>query len=348
MKILKTNNAFKNILGLTLMATITLTSCSKNDDHDNPIIIETSQPDGEALKEAFLTNREEAVQTTIINADTGGSMYGEQGTELIFNPNAFLDANGNPVTGEVTVELIESYSRVDMLLMDMPTNGKRPNGDVETLISGGEFFINATKDGENLQPNGGFMLVAPTPNNEFDDDMRIFNGQDVDCDGAGNCSDQDDEIVWEEDLQNGIEPRDALNPNGEYSVGYSSFISQFGWTNIDKWYNDPRPKTTIYVDVPDGYNNENSAVYISYDGEPTALGSMDVWDSDLEMYTEHYGLIPIGLEVHFILLSQVDDQWNYAVHSATIEENHIECFCDPLEIDGISEDDLIDIINNLP
>lgn len=348
MKNLKTNSAFKNILGFTLMATITLTSCSKNDDHDNPIIIETPQPDGEALKEAFLTNREEAVQTTTINADTGGSMYGEQGTELIFNPNAFLDSNGDPVTGAVTVELIESYSRVDMLLMDMPTNGKRPNGDIETLISGGEFFINATQDGEKLQPNGAFMLVAPAANNQFDEDMKVFDGKNVDCDGDANCNDQDGDIVWEENEQNGVEPRDVEGPNGEYSIGYSTFIGQFGWTNIDKWYNDPRPKTTIYVDVPDGYDNTNSAVYISYDGEPTALGNMDVWDPELEMFSEHYGLIPIGLEVHFIFLSQIDGEWNYAVHSATIEENHIECFCDPLEIDGITEEALATIINGLP
>lgn len=88
---LKTNNLFKNILGLTLIATVTLTSCNKNDDSDiNPIVIETPLPDGEALKEAFLSNRDEAVQTNIIDAATGGTINGEQGTELFFNPNAFF------------------------------------------------------------------------------------------------------------------------------------------------------------------------------------------------------------------------------------------------------------------
>lgn len=346
---LKTNNVLKNILGITFIAAITLTSCNKNDDNDiNPIIIETPLPDGEALKEAFLSNRDEAVQANIIDATAGGSIIGEQGTELVFNPNIFIDSNGDPVTGDVTIELIEVYKKADMLLMDMPTNGKRPNGDIETLVSGGEFFVNATQNGEDLQLNAAFMLVAPAANNEFDNDMKLFNGREDDCDGAGECSEQDDDIVWEEDEQNGLEPRDGIGATGGPAIGYSAFVSQFGWTNIDKWYSDPRPKTTIFVDLPEGYDNTNCAVYLSYDGEPTALAPMDRWISETELLTEHYGLIPIGLEVHFILVSQVEDEWTYAIHGTTIEEDHIECFCDPSELDDIDFDALAELINDLP
>lgn len=232
--------------------------------------------------------------------------------------------------------------------MDMPTNGKRPNGDIETLVSGGEFFVNATQDGEDLQLNTAFMLVAPAANNEFDNDMRLFNGREDDCDGAGNCSEQDDDIVWEEDEQNGLEPRDGIGATGGPAIGYSAFVSEFGWTNIDKWYSDPRPKTTIFVDLPEGYDNTNCAVYLSYDGESTALAPMDRWISETELLTEHYGLIPIGLEVHFILVSQVEDEWTYAIHGTTIEEDHIECFCDPNELDDIDFEALAELINDLP
>ena len=98
-------------LGLTFMTTLSLTSCSTTDDNDiNEVIIEAHQPNGEALEQAFLTNRDEALQTTIINAETGGSFIGEQGTELIFNANSFLDTNGNPVTGDVSIkEIIKTF-----------------------------------------------------------------------------------------------------------------------------------------------------------------------------------------------------------------------------------------------
>jgi len=341
---------FKNIFTLILVMTLFFTSCNSDDDnsgYEEPII-ETPQPDGEALQQNFLDNRGESIQTGTIEAETGGSIYGEQGTELVFEPNAFLDGNGDPVTGDVTIELIESYKKSDMLLMNMPTIGRRSNGDIETLISGGEFFVNATKNGENLQLDGSFRLLAPSLNDEFDVDMKLFNGIDDDCNDGEKCVGPDGNIVWEEDEQNGLEPAEVMGPAGQYVWGYSTYVAQFGWTNIDKWFNDPRPKTTVYVDVPEGYNKDNCAVYLSYDGEPTALASMDMWDPELEMFTEHYGLIPIGLEVHFIFISQVDDEWNYAIHSATIEEDHVECFCDPLEIESITEEELTTLINDLP
>jgi len=84
-------NTLKNILGLTFIAALTFTGCSSDDDNngnEDPIV-ETPQPDGEALQQTFLDNRDEAVQTGIIDAETGGSIYGEQGTEIVFSANSF-------------------------------------------------------------------------------------------------------------------------------------------------------------------------------------------------------------------------------------------------------------------
>ncbi|WP_299432659.1 hypothetical protein [uncultured Aquimarina sp.] len=292
-----------------------LGSCSKNDDND--IIVEQFF-DGLELETEIIENREEALQTTILNAGGSGEVYGAEGTILYFPANSFEDQNGDPVTGAVTIELIEIYDKAKMLLTRMPTNGKRPNGDVETLVSGGEFYINAKQNGEQLQLVNDFMLFAPA--DEFDEDMRLFNGQDNDCNDETLACD----IVWEEDEQGGLEPMQREGPNGEGVSGYGGFLGNFGWTNIDRWYNDPRPKTLLQVDVPEGFNNTNSNVYVSYDGEPTALASLDIYNSETGLFSEHYGLIPIGLEVHIIFLSVQDDQYIYAIQQVTIEENHLE------------------------
>jgi hypothetical protein len=126
---------------------------------------------------------------------------------------------------------------------------------------------------------------------------------------------------------------------------YNIFRNQFGWTNIDRWYSDPRPKTTLFVDVPEGYDNTNCSVYLSYDGEPTALASFDRYDSTTALFTEHYGQIPIGLEVHFIMVSVINDQWYYAIRPATIGANHVETFT---ELQPITEVALITMIDALP
>jgi len=331
-------NVKQTIINFLLLSFIMLFlgSCSKNDDND--IVVEQFF-DGLELETEIIENRVEALQTFTLNSGGTGEIYGADGTILYFPPGSIVDQNGDPVTGAVTIELIEIYDKAKMLLTKMPTNGKRPNGDVETLVSGGEFFINATQNGEQLEVANGFQIFAPA--DEFDEDMRLFNGQGNDCDGDEMQCD----IVWEEDEQGGLEPMQREGPNGEGVNGYGGFLSNFGWTNIDRWFSDPRPKTLLQVDVPEGFNNTNSNVYVSYDGEPTALASLDIYNPETGLFSEHYGLIPIGLEVHIIFLSVQDDQYIYAIQQVTIEENH-------LEVIGTTttgtEAELIALINGLP
>jgi hypothetical protein len=163
-------------------------------------------------------------------------------------------------------------------------------------------------------------------------------------DGLITCEGDDCDLLWEEDNERNIEIGEWQTDGGIKTV-YYVFQQKFGWTNIDRWYNDPRPKTTIFVDVPEGFDNTNCTVYITYDGEPTALGSLDRYDADKKLFTEHYGLIPVGLKVHFVLVSIIDDEIHYAVQATTITENHIEVI---KSVESISEEALINLIDDLP
>ncbi|MBG6133050.1 hypothetical protein IWQ47_004286 [Aquimarina sp. EL_43] len=320
------------LLGLAILL---LGSC-KNDDND--IIIERII-NGIELQKAIKDNREEAMQTFVMNAELGGHMYGEEGTRLHFLPNSFLDQNGDPVSGSVTIELVEIYDKAKMLLTKMPTNGKRPNGDIETLKSAGEFFVNANQNGNQLQLANAFEIFSP--NEDFDPEMRLFKAADDGCDSdVIDC-----DVVWEENQEGNIDLGQGEGPNGTGVTGYSGFISNFGWTNIDRWYNDPRPKTVIYVDAPEGYDNTNCNIYVSYDGEPTALALLDTYIEETELFSEHYGLIPIGLEVHFIFVSVQDGEYTYAIQGATITEDHVEVIGSTTT--G-TEAELITLINGLP
>jgi hypothetical protein len=315
------------------MVVTTIAAC----DGDEPTI-QPPQPDAEALHQWFDASTENRVQHFTIDVSTGGNITGEHGTILQFNANDFLKLNGDAVTGTVDIELIEVYDRATMLLTKKPTNGKRDDGSISTLISGGEFYVNATQDGIQLKPKSGFTIVAPTENTgEINQDMQKF-------DGVIACEQDDCDLLWEEDGDRGIEVGEWQTTGGFKTV-YYVFQSKFGWTNIDRWYNDPRPKTTIFVDVPEGFDNTNCAVYVMYDGEPTALASFDMYDEDKKLFTEHYGLIPVGLEVHFILVSIIEDKIHYAVQAATITEDHVEVIG---AVEAISEEELIDLIHDLP
>lgn len=256
-QVMKGKNIFiAIIISMVLMA---LSSC---DDSENPA---KPKPDAAALQ--ALTDENILAQTKhfTVDATAIGKIEGNQGTIIQFSANAFLTQAGGAVTGNVDIELIEIYSRSSMLLTQKATIGKKDDGTKAMLISGGEFYVNATQGGNILKPASGYSIIVPTNNTGGPDpEMNMFNGV-VECE-RDTCK-----LVWEEQKDRKIEIGEFQDAGGVFSA-YYAFQSKFGWTNIDRWYNDPRTKTTIFVEVPEGFDNTNCAVYIVYDGEPTALG----------------------------------------------------------------------------
>lgn len=315
------------VVTLLMGGLITLGTFSCDDNKDEKSAIKPGADD--KISEVYAGYRESLKQTFTLNAAAGGEVIGKEGTTVTFYPNTFLNAKGEVVTGNVSIELIEIYKKSDMLLTNMTTQGIDAAGNISTLISAGEFFVNAKQGSDPLTAQGNFQIMAPADKTGgIDQAMKPFQGVE-ECNN-GVCKN-----VWKQ------ENRDMKIGESAYSI----FKNQFGWTNIDRWSSDPRPKTTLFVDVPTGYDNTNCSVYLSYDGEPTALASFDRYDATTALFTEHYGQIPIGLEVHFILVSVIDEQWYYSIKAATIGANHVETFT---ELQPVTEAELTTLINNLP
>ena len=335
------SSILKNVVGLSILAIFA--SCDNNNDE---IIDLQPQPDGAALTARFNDNRADAVEEFTLDASTGGVITGTQGTQIAFLPNSF-GLNGTPVTGNVSVQLIEIYDKASMLLKNRSTLGKRANGEKETLKSAGEFFVAATQGANKLTLlEMASVTSRPIAPGDLDGGMQIFRAGGVD----NNCDGIDATCDWVEADEDGdgktdnAGVRDGQGAAGTF-VTYNYNIGNFGWTNLDRWYSFTGPKTEIFIDVPDGFNQNNCAVYLSYDGEPTALARMDVWNTTLEMFTEHYGLIPVGLQVHIIMVAEINGQLNYAIQGATIVQNHIEVIP---SLSPISQAALESLINGLP
>ena len=322
---------FKHILGSILMSALLLTSCSNNDDNDGDILIRPTAEDFNNLKEAALEN---ATQTFQFNADDGSvTLTSEKGVQIYIN-GACLTLNGDAVAGTVDIEFVELFDKGNMLTTNKPTMGTLPNGDKALLISGGEFFVNATQNGAALETNCGFQMQIPSGlTGGTDNDMLLWEGR----------IDQNGNLAWDE-----VEDA-AGGQGGVFGEGdqYYGFFQSFGWSNVDRFYNDPRPKTTIMVAVPEGYNNTNSSVFISYDGEDTGLANLDTYDAGTGLFSEHYGQIPIGLECHIIFATEDGDNWKYAIKAVTIAENDVITFTEG-ETSIATEAQLTTIINGLP
>ncbi len=331
----------KHLFQMILLAAITsLVACNNEDDGttvvpDEPTIDAPSPEDFNILRENALNGIK---QTAAFNAEEGFSFTSENGVLLSINAHC-LTLDGDSVTGEVALEFVEIFDRGTMLATNKPTMGITPEGSRALLISGGEFHINATQNGEPLEFSCGSMqLVVPAElTGGPDQEMTLWDGI-IDADGN---------LAWEEEkLEDGVDGEGGGRLFVEGNQ-YFAFVGDFGWTNVDRFYSDPRPKTTVQVEVPEGYNSENSTVYLSYDGEGNALAQLDTYDPNTGIFSEHYGMIPIGLEMHIIFITEEDGQWKYAIKGVVVEQDDIYTFTLNETTTG-SEQDLNDAINALP
>ncbi|RLJ61454.1 hypothetical protein CLV86_2474 [Lacinutrix venerupis] len=327
MKNLKTVFASLFITGLAL-----LTSCDPNESVE--ISQEVKIP---PTMEAFQNIREQALenntQTFQFDGNDGNiTLTSDNGVQININTNC-LTLNGNPVSGTVDLKYVELFEKGNMLTTHKPTMGELPNGDKALLISGGEFLLEATQGGIALNTNCNIQLVVPNSlTGGADPAMTLWEG----------TIDNEENLTWDE-------VEDATGQGGVFVEGgeYYAFLGQFGWSNIDRFYNDPRPKTLIKAQAPVGYNFTNSAIYLSYDGEDSGLASLDTYDGTLNLFSEHYGQIPIGLECHVIFATEDNGVWRYAVKPVTIVADDIISF-NFNETALATEAEFVNIINALP
>jgi hypothetical protein len=305
-------------LALLFFGITTFVSCSKDDSSSQNQQFEAPS----AAEFGGIRNQALLNQTQNFTATAGAGMItltSSHGVQISFNGNN-LTKSGNPVTGSINIKLIELFDKGTMLATNKATMGKMSDGNQSILISGGEFYLEASQGGVQLVSTGTIQLTVPSSLTDGVDNAMIF--------WEGNAADPEN-MVW----QKPVRPVGG-NPNGEVgAVGfntagnYTMSFGNFGWTNIDRFYSDPRPKTQILATVPSGYNNTNSAVYLSVDGEgQNQLAKFDTYNATTQQFSEHYGQIPVGLQCHIIFATEENGQWRYGIKGVTTTANAVYSF----------------------
>ncbi|AWM13797.1 hypothetical protein NHF50_07840 [Flavobacterium sp. NRK F10] len=319
--------AFSALLSLTV-------SCSDDDSTDTNQNIPTAQEFSSVREDALLS----ITQDFQFDASDGYvNLTSEKGVFLTINTNC-LTLNGNPVSGTIDLEYVEIFSGGNMIVTNKPTMGLMNDGNKSLLLSGGEFYINATQNGQTLELSCPITINIPTSltNPGGDPNMTLWDGT---IDENGN-------LTWDEQEDTTGNQNIFIEGQGDTATYYAYFDS-FGWTNVDQFYSDPNPKTTILASVPNGYDNQNSAIYLHYDGKGNALALLDTYDPVTGLFSEHYGQIPIGLDCHIIFTTESNGQWRYAIKEVTIEANAVYNFTLSETVLG-TEQELIDAIDALP
>lgn len=316
----------KNLSLLLLGAMLTLTACKKDDPvvEPDPIIPTESQPDAAQLNNFFTDNISSAKQTFTIDAASPALITGNQGTTIQFSPSSFEDASGNSVTGNVDIELIEIYGKKDMVFLNKQTLGDN-NGSLSPLISGGEFKVTASQGGNEVYLKQWYSYNAT---------VQAPAGADPNMDVFYQNSVSDDTLTWTQ--------ADSSLIWGNGSM-YNVYFDSLGWVNCDYFMSQPGNQTAVSVNVPNGFDNTNCAVFISFDGYNSLTSIYNFSNGNFN--TGSYYTIPEGLNVHFIAMAFINNTPHAAIVPATITANHLEVIS---ALTSTSQAQLVSDIQNLP
>lgn len=308
------------LVGITLL----LSACKKDDE--SVVSPPEPVPGSVELQSYFNQNISDEVEAfTIDVGSTPQNIISSKGTQLVFYSNSLQNANGTLVTGNVTIELLEIFDKSGMIRMNAPTIGNLPGGGNAPLISGGEFRVRAYQDGEELELVDGYNygVNSIVPNGELADPYMVeFYGRNSDT------------LTWDQ--------ADSSFVAGNGS-NYISYFDSLNWCNIDQFLNSVGPSTNVEVQLPEGFTNLNSALFISIDG---ANSVVPVWGFENGVYTiGPYYQLPVGMQVHFIALAVIGGVPHTAIVSATLVDGHLEVIP---SLDATTDADFASELSNLP
>jgi len=327
-------------LGILFSLLVILISCGSDDNKPNPqssdgIVPPTAQK-FKMLKDKAIENRTQKFDFFVDDAGMGQGNYtsakGVDITVMTLPPGFTL--NGNLVDGNFKFEFTELYSKADLLLTGFGTVGKHTNGDLEMLVTGGAFRTIVTKDDQVLEGNFQLNLTVPT---------SLTGGVDYGMIAWSGGFDEQDNLVWEE----APIPNMDNETSGVVQVTedrYHVFGQGLSHINIDRFWDDPSPRTSISVDVPQGYDKSNSGVFVSFDD---VLGILwTYYDVEVGANFKTEGL-PIGVTTNIVFVSESNGKWVYAIKSFTITENGTIQILES-DLQTATEEELVTVINALP
>ena len=275
--------------------------------------------------ERFFSNNQKTSQTFIINAQTQNTLKGTGGTIVKIAPNSFVNKNGEVVTGNVDFELKEVYQKSDMIF----SNAHTVANDVP-LISGGEMFMGATKNGEVLTlANDKPILIEVPAATGSTESMQLFNGKP-----------DRNTVNWNLAGPNSVTP--VLNTNSSTGQSYNFSSNSMNWLNCDKFNRSTKPSTKVTVRMPQQYDSTNTAIFIVFSGQNTVTKFDNYNKLDRSMQsafdTKWYS-VPTGSDVTIVAISEINGQYYSSMQRTILVKDHqADLVLAPTTLDQFTKD----------
>lgn len=241
----------------------------------------------------------------------------KKGTIIRFSPKSIIDSKGNTYTGKVKVSVREVQSRSDMILNNIMTTSIRPNNKqpIANLVSGGMFNLElSTPEGKklNINPKVGAQVALPVPRkDDRAKEMVVFQGQTTQCETKLPNPSGSSSVNW-------CPTKNPFTLDPKNVKFYITTIFGTGWKNCDRFWDDPRPKTTLKVTF-DKINDQNTIVFMVPENMQSAISLFKS-----EPFMRYDDRVPVGLNTKLVALTFNDDKQYLAHKSIIVSENTTE------------------------
>ncbi|MCI5056870.1 MAG: hypothetical protein MRY83_12220 [Flavobacteriales bacterium] len=262
----KTYQAMKTLKTLLLGTAVILAAATAFYYFNNKGFTENILPELNESGEKIWSDADrflKAQKFNIQNQDT--LLYSKEGVVISIPENAFLDANGKVVEGPFDIEYKEALNPEDILKAGLSTKSGS-----NLLETGGMFYLNATKNGQQLYFNPDQKIMADVPTKDAKEDMQLFEG----------VRQADGSIDWQnpQPIINPLHPLDILKMD-LYPPNYLDTVHSLGKDAKDKRYTD-----SLYYSYASlfGDNHGDMQMYFEDDAE----ASLDELLADTTVATE--------------------------------------------------------------
>jgi hypothetical protein len=291
----------KLIYGSLALALLAITACKKEE------VVPPPTPTSN-LSGYFTDNESNAIQSFSMDATSPQFITGANGVQIYVPANSFVYSNGSPVTGTISVELIEVLDVSAMVKMNKTTVS---NG--EMLVSGGQLKISANQNSSEiyLAPNAALNVSVPVTSP--DPQMALFTGNQMssgDINWTSSLGDtaQQDSIIITQDSSGG----------SWYNFDFNN--DSLGWINCDYWWNSGQSLTTVTASLDTSYNVSNTACYLVFPNINSVI-SLYGYATPGEFTSSN---VPINQSATFVCISEIDNVYYSAFVTNTISTDHVE------------------------
>ena len=165
------------------------------------------------------------------------------------------------------------------------------------LQSGGSINIRASQGGQSLSAGRyGIDFVQDAPS-AFD--MSLFQGTTDNTTGI---------TTW---LEAAFNPQQGTTSDSSFSFFQFDSASAFNWVNCDRFYNDPRPKTDVTININGVSLTSVGAMTFMIFPEINAITNLYLINAtNLNKFSlGPYYQAPVGIQAHFVTIAKKGDDY---------------------------------------